>query len=278
MNRAKITARQRSILDFILSLSWGCGKPSAIIPNLKDFNLCGVGSNHIKDELLTLESSHAIIWDREINAFQFNKHFDQWSFDPIKGFDIEKWNKLLSDNIKIRSPNLIKIFPKKGNELPNMGNELPESGKNIVPEMVNELPNIGNQFPEMGSNSLGNDAGDQNDSEGDFPKGETKTSRNGKYKLPEKGNRMFNLISRSKRFQLSIASNITIIIAKKKKNEEDRGAVPDSNYESFYKAHIRLFQKPLTPFQAQKFIVFIDQDKMEEELIIHAFERMKQKA
>ena len=58
--RRKFTQRQRDILDFILTLSWGCRKPSAIIPQLKDFELCGVRKNHIRNELQQLVKAGVI--------------------------------------------------------------------------------------------------------------------------------------------------------------------------------------------------------------------------
>ncbi len=116
--RRKFTQRQRDILDFILTLSWGCGKPSAIIPQLKDFELCGVRKNHIRNELQQLVTANVIFWEERANVFQFNKHYDQWEIDPIAGFDTQKMKNLISLNLDTQSPNLAKKVPEKGTEFP----------------------------------------------------------------------------------------------------------------------------------------------------------------
>lgn len=117
--RRKFTQRQRNIIDFILTLSWGCGKPSAIIPQLKHFEYCGIRKNHIRAELLGLVEKSVILWEQSLNIFQINKHYDQWTVDPIESFDLKKMKELISLNIENQSPNLSKSVPKKGTEFPN---------------------------------------------------------------------------------------------------------------------------------------------------------------
>ncbi|WP_063564855.1 DnaD domain protein [Paenibacillus sp. O199] len=54
-------------------------------------------------------------------------------------------------------------------------------------------------------------------------------------------------------------------------NQIDRP--PDPGYESFYSAHKRVFGFECNPFQAQQLIVYIDEDKMDEAVVIRAMER-----
>jgi len=92
--------RQRSILDLVLRLSWGCGKKLATIPLLKDFELAGIGQNHVKKELLWLERALVISWDRQTNQFAFNKDYDQWRVSIVRGYDEDRLAKLVHLNIR----------------------------------------------------------------------------------------------------------------------------------------------------------------------------------
>ncbi|WP_374019041.1 replication protein [Paenibacillus thiaminolyticus] len=159
MIRRKFNQRQHDIINFILTLSWGCGKPSAIIPQLKDFGLCGVGSNHIRNALETLVESKVIFWERSLNAFQINKHYDQWTIDAVGSFNSGRMKELIKLNIEKRSPNLAKKVPEKGNDFPNRETENDSRKGNLIPESGN-----------------------------DFPKGETTISQIGKSSLPKRGN------------------------------------------------------------------------------------------
>lgn len=133
--KRKFTQRQRDIIDFILTLSWGCGsKPSALIPKLKDFELCGVGKNHIKNELEILESKRVIFWDRDMNLFQINKHYDQWEIEIIGKYNKVKMNELISLNLSNRTSNLSKKVPEKGTEFPNEEPESSQKGNSKVPK------------------------------------------------------------------------------------------------------------------------------------------------
>ncbi|MFD0868796.1 replication protein [Paenibacillus residui] len=174
--KRKFTQRQRDIIDFILTLSWGCGsKPSALIPKLKDFELCGVGKNHIKNELEILESKRVIFWDREMNLFQINKHYDQWEIEIIGKYNKEKMNELISLNLSNRTSNLSKKVPEKGTDF-----------RKTEPEKV---PDSGIKFPNK----------------------EPESSRKGNSKVPKKGTSRSNKPLRIKRFRLSKTSIKTII-------------------------------------------------------------------
>lgn len=93
------TKRQRSILDLILRLSWGCGKKYAIIPRLKDFELCGVSRTKIKAELEYLTNARVIEWDRYENRFMFCKDYDSWKISIVLNYDRELLNHLIHINV-----------------------------------------------------------------------------------------------------------------------------------------------------------------------------------
>ncbi|WP_254350090.1 replication protein [Paenibacillus sp. Lou8.1] len=172
--RRKFTQRQRNIIDFILTLSWGCGKPSAIIPQLKDFELCGVRQNYIREALDTLVECKVIFREPSLNAYQFNKHFDQWEIEIVSAFDSRKMNEMVRLNIENTSPNLSKKLPEKGSDFPK--------------REVSDGSLIGKSVPKKGS---------------DFPKEEAETSRKRKFRLPEKGSVKRDFSSRTKGFRLS---------------------------------------------------------------------------
>lgn len=134
--RRKFSKRQRDVIDLILTLSWGCGKPSALIPELKYFEEIGIGKNHIRSVLDGLVESHVILWDRFMNVFQFNKHYDQWEIGVVTPSP-KKLNDLIKINLSHASPNLLKASvaqpvqpgsgaPRKGNAVPKKGTGSPK--------------------------------------------------------------------------------------------------------------------------------------------------------
>lgn len=97
--RRKFTGRQQNILLLIIRLSYGCGKKSAIIPKLNYFELCGVRIQDVKNELKFLCQCRVIYWDQNTNNFWFNKDYEEWQKDPVRGWDEEKFSKLLRINL-----------------------------------------------------------------------------------------------------------------------------------------------------------------------------------
>jgi len=157
--RRKFNQRQYDVLNLVMTLSWGCGKSSANIPQLKDFGVCGVGSNHIRHTLESLVESNVVFWEESLNLFQINKHYDQWTIDPVRTFDSKRMKELIKLNIENRSPNLAKKVPEKGNDFPNRETKIDSQKGNLVPESGNE-----------------------------FPKRETTISQIGKFPFPKSGN------------------------------------------------------------------------------------------
>ncbi len=93
------TKRQRSILDLVFRLSWGCGKKSAIIPRQKDFEVVGIGESKIRQELNWLVSANVLSWNKETNELSFLKDFDRWSVSLVPGYNRIRFNELLHKNL-----------------------------------------------------------------------------------------------------------------------------------------------------------------------------------
>lgn len=121
--------RQRSILDLVLRLSWGCNKHEAIIPKLKNFEICGVPPTKIKGELEYLVNALVIFWDLNTNRFWFNKDYEQWKISIVKGYNREVLRGLIHMNI---------TASQNRNNVPEMGSDFPkqeESSQQVLGSM-----------------------------------------------------------------------------------------------------------------------------------------------
>ncbi|OMD29931.1 replication protein [Paenibacillus odorifer] len=97
--RRDFSKRQKDIILFIWRLSYGCGKKTALVPLLKDFELCGVGYQNIRKEIDHLSNCKVVSWDQNRNVFSVNKDYDQWQISPVKGWDEKKFKDLISKNL-----------------------------------------------------------------------------------------------------------------------------------------------------------------------------------
>ena len=107
--------RQRSILDLILRLSWGCAKRSAVIPKQKDFKIVGIAETKIKSELEWLINANVIECYKNTNEYGFLKDFDKWAVSLVPEYDKKRFNELLHINLTSQNGNL---FPEKGRNFP----------------------------------------------------------------------------------------------------------------------------------------------------------------
>lgn len=98
--RRNFTKRQKDILLFIWRLSYGCNLKEAFIPKLKDFEVCGIPATHIKKELLFLENAKVITWQQSEKLFSINKDYDFWQINPVVGWDFDRFNALIHQNLK----------------------------------------------------------------------------------------------------------------------------------------------------------------------------------
>ncbi|MEZ2660535.1 replication protein [Aneurinibacillus aneurinilyticus] len=101
--RRKFSERQQKILKLIMRLSYGCNKKEAIIPKLNYFEICGVRIQDARKEVQYLADCRIIDWNENTNTFSFNKDYDEWQKDPVRGWDEKKFNELLRMNIVTKS-------------------------------------------------------------------------------------------------------------------------------------------------------------------------------
>ncbi len=92
------TEHEIKILLFILRLSWGCGRRSAYIPRQKDFELIGVGENHVKTKLDYLIRSRVIF--REGCRYEFNKNYAEWQISRVRTYSPESLSRLIGLNLR----------------------------------------------------------------------------------------------------------------------------------------------------------------------------------
>ncbi|WP_341347086.1 replication protein [Paenibacillus sp. FSL H3-0469] len=194
--RRKFSQRQRDVIDFILTLSWGCGKPSAIIPELKDFAETGIGKNHIRGVLNELLQGNVILWDKEMNTFQLNKYYDLWSIETVVSANPKRFKELINLNLARPSPNLLKsTVPEKGTEFPK-GEPSSQKGDRV--------PKRGTEFPKE---EPGSRKGDRVPEKGtEFLKRELVSSQKGNRPVPKRGTVTRNYPSRIMGSSVSKAS------------------------------------------------------------------------
>lgn len=237
--RRDFSKRQKDIILFIWRLSYGCQKKSAIIPKLKDFELCGIGAQNIRKELDYLVSCKVISWDKLETIFSVNKDYDKWQISPVRGWDEDRFRELISGNLGASTSQ---------NEKKNTSqNEKSELSKPII-KLLSTSQNKKLQLLKTRSSY--------------FLKREVRLPAN-------------PWGCRRKQVSKDIIKDI---IKDNKDLEEEGSSESVDDYESFYAAHTRLFKKDLDPWQTQQLATFIDQDGMEEKVIIHALERMKKYA
>lgn len=97
--RSDFSKRQKDIILFIWRLSYGCQKRWAVIPMLKDFELCGVPATQIKSELEYLEQCCVLKWDRENKMFEILKNYDEWRINPVRNWKKNRFKELISTNL-----------------------------------------------------------------------------------------------------------------------------------------------------------------------------------
>ncbi len=92
------TEHEIKILLFILRLSWGCGRRSAYVPRQKDFELIGVGENHVKTKLDYLIRSRVIF--RDGCRYEFNKNYAEWQISRVRTYSPESLSRLIGLNLR----------------------------------------------------------------------------------------------------------------------------------------------------------------------------------
>ena len=99
-----LTKRQVNIINFITALSYGLSKESAVVPNMQDFELCGVGKTRIRNELGKLVDLNVIDWDEVNNLFSL-KDPAKWNAPYHKGFSEMRSGELFMLNLRHKGLN-----------------------------------------------------------------------------------------------------------------------------------------------------------------------------
>lgn len=90
------TKRQIKILDFVIRMSYGCGRESALLRPV-DFELVGIYKSDIRKELSYLEKSGVLLLEGE--AISLNPDFRSWRVSSVRLVDQERWQRLIKRNL-----------------------------------------------------------------------------------------------------------------------------------------------------------------------------------
>lgn len=135
------TKRQRSILDLIIRLSYGCSKKEAYIPSQKYFEIAGVSRKKVSGELRELQRLNVIGIDAQTHSYWVVKDYDLWGVDETTDESRNMFAELLKTNLQ--SPRNGGESHQEDQESPqNGGNETPKTGANLPPKRGQVEPEI----------------------------------------------------------------------------------------------------------------------------------------
>lgn len=98
--RRDFSKRQQNIILFIWRLSYGTGQKDCHIPKFTFFEIVGVYKQDVKKELKYLRECSVLNWDEKSMVFSINKHYKNWQINPIKNWDLDKFNDLIHHNLQ----------------------------------------------------------------------------------------------------------------------------------------------------------------------------------
>ncbi|MEC1714719.1 replication protein [Schinkia azotoformans] len=130
--RRDFSKRQLAILHFIIRLSYGCHQKDCLIEKFNAFEIAGLNKSDIKKELQFLRDCRVINWDEKKMVFSINKDYELWQINPTKGYDKEKMDQLIHENLKRK----VGETPTEQSE--DVGN-LPTLLENIVGKTLTDL-------------------------------------------------------------------------------------------------------------------------------------------
>ncbi|MGA8941592.1 MAG: replication protein [Thermoactinomyces sp.] len=128
------TKRQRNILDFVIRMSYGCGKKAALL-RPSDFELVGVRKGHVKRELDYLVQSKVLIVYND--RIQLNKNYDQWRVSLVTCFNQDKFKKVIKRNLDDKTdPKTVTGYV---SELPKQESDGYQNGNSVVTKTVTDI-------------------------------------------------------------------------------------------------------------------------------------------
>jgi hypothetical protein len=90
--------RQQKIILFIKLLSFPYGKSCAIIPNMQDFELCGISKTVVREELTKLIELNVLSWDKTRNRFSIREPHN-WLVPYHTGYNDVRAEQIFSLNL-----------------------------------------------------------------------------------------------------------------------------------------------------------------------------------
>jgi hypothetical protein len=94
-----LTKRQLKIVYFIYLYSFGFAKEWALIPKMRDFELCGISKIKIRQEINTLVDYNMIEENQEEHLFRL-KCPSEWKAPFHDGFSLERKKELVRINMQ----------------------------------------------------------------------------------------------------------------------------------------------------------------------------------
>jgi len=96
--RRDFTKRQMNIITFIYNYSFCFGKKWALIPKMRDFEICGVLAIKARTELEKLMDMSVIEWNQEENLFRI-KDPKEWQTPYNSGFSHDRSQEIRRINV-----------------------------------------------------------------------------------------------------------------------------------------------------------------------------------
>lgn len=98
--RRDFSKRQLAILHLIIRLSYGCQRKDCLIGKFNFFELAGLNKSDIKKELQFLRECRVLNWSEETMLFSVNKDYEKWQINPSKGYQKQKLDELVHENLR----------------------------------------------------------------------------------------------------------------------------------------------------------------------------------
>jgi hypothetical protein len=97
--RRDLTKRQMNIITLIFTFSHYLGKERAVIPKMRDFEICGVSKIKARSELTKLVELNVLDWNEEENSFAI-KDTKEWKAKYNSGYNDDRAWELFVLNLR----------------------------------------------------------------------------------------------------------------------------------------------------------------------------------
>ncbi|WP_078379132.1 replication protein [Sutcliffiella halmapala] len=142
--RRDFSKRQLAVLHFIIRLSYGCHRKDCFIEKYNFFETAGINKVDIKKELKFLRECGVINWDEKDMIFSINKDYDKWQITPSKGFDKDRFDQIIHQNLR----------KKVSETLTNQGGEVSKTLTDLENLVSKTLTNLGVKVSKLLTSEL----------------------------------------------------------------------------------------------------------------------------